>query len=627
MDELSRGIINFLLKETFSTSAHMAEIFNVSEKTIRNRIKDIEEELTYNGGLIVSRRGLGYSINIIDKELFDDWFYSDKRGNIPVLPHERLLYIVKLLLLSDDYILIDDLSEKICVSRNTVSADIKQVSQLLSKYGLKIIRKPYYGIRVEPNELSIRTCLSSLFGNDLFPEYDDIYKGCGRILRDIFIQNNVATSIERYQEIAGHLAITCFRIRNNHYLVFDDAKRNALKKYLGNVQRAIGEQVKNQLEKCFGLSLTDDEMLGICYKIAALTNLNAYGNQISFDGEIDRLGYEMLVEVKEVLKIDLTNNWELRACLNRHLYPLILRLVFGVQVENPALEMIKKKYSYAYNVAACASTVLMKKYKCSISVDEIAFIAVIMAIALDKSKRQTRRKNIIIVCLSGQNTSKLFVYMYKKSFGDYLGDIYQCSVHELENFDYKGKHIDYCFTTIDNLEIQLPVPLFHISLFPDESEIEKYRHILSTESINTLCESFLDKDLFISELRCKDKVEAIDEMIEVISNKYSLPSNFKDLILERESYGLTSFGTRVAMPHPCRVCTKENIVCIAVLKDAMLWNEDEINVIILTSFSENMEEDTSPFIEAVSNFICDDEKISDLINNSSFDTFIKILGS
>lgn len=116
-------------------------------------------------------------------------------------------------------------------------------------------------------------------------------------------------------------------------------------------------------------------------------------------------------------------------------------------------------------------------------------------------------------------------------------------------------------------------------------------------------------------------------MIEVISNKYTLPSNFKDLILERESYGLTAFGTRVAMPHPCRVCTKENIVCIAVLKDAMLWNEDEINVIILTSFSENMEEDTSPFIEAISNFICDDEKISELINNSSFDTFIKILGS
>lgn len=248
MDELSRGIINFLIKEAFSTSANMAEIFNVSEKTIRNRIKEIEEELTYNGGLIVSRRGLGYSINIIDKELFDDWFYSDKNSNLPVLPHERLLYIVKFLLLSDDYILIDDLSEKICVSRNTVSADIKQVSRLLAKYGLKIIRKPYYGIKVELNELNIRTCLSSLFGNDLFPEYDDVYNGCRKMLREIFIQNNVATSIERYQEIASHLAVTYFRIRNSHYLVFDETKRNTLKKYLENVQGMIGKQVKNSLK-------------------------------------------------------------------------------------------------------------------------------------------------------------------------------------------------------------------------------------------------------------------------------------------------------------------------------------------------------------------------------------------
>ena len=97
--------------------------------------------------------------------------------------------------------------------------------------------------------------------------------------------------------------------------------------------------------------------------------------------------------------------------------------------------------------------------------------------------------------------------------------------------------------------------------------------------------------------------------------------------MERESYGLTTFGTRVAMPHPGKVCTKENIICIAVLSEAMTWNVDDINVIILTSFSENMEDDSSIFIEAISNFVCDDEKISELIKKPTFNNFVKILGS
>ena len=35
MDKLTHEIISYLLKESFSTSSHMAELFNVSEKTIK----------------------------------------------------------------------------------------------------------------------------------------------------------------------------------------------------------------------------------------------------------------------------------------------------------------------------------------------------------------------------------------------------------------------------------------------------------------------------------------------------------------------------------------------------------------------------------------------------------------
>ena len=60
-------------------------------------------------------------------------------------------------------------------------------------------------------------------------------------------------------------------------------------------------------------------------------------------------------------------------------------------------------------------------------------------------------------------------------------------------------------------------------------------------------------------LECCDKKDAIAQMIAKIRDYYEIPDDFEELVMQRERYGMTSFGNLAATPHPTKVCTKENI--------------------------------------------------------------------
>jgi len=70
MDSLSVSIIELLRQKNDFTSEQLGKILSVSERTIRNRIKDINEMLINHGGVVVSQRGQGYHLDIINNDLF-----------------------------------------------------------------------------------------------------------------------------------------------------------------------------------------------------------------------------------------------------------------------------------------------------------------------------------------------------------------------------------------------------------------------------------------------------------------------------------------------------------------------------------------------------------------------------
>lgn len=624
MDSLSIGIVEVLKQGNNYTSEQLGKIFSVSEKTIRNRIKEINEEIINHGAVIDSQRGKGFTLDIINSSLIDEWLTKQHDDNslFPSTPEERMLFIVEYLLKQKDYVYIDDLCNILFVARNTMSQDIKKVEQVLHKYNLAIDRRPNYGIKISGKEINKRLCIIDYLNNK---QHNDKLNKVSQImvfgdtLSQEFYKAEFVTSVENYLAIKNVLFVTYSRLKDGFEIDFDKKYEKELKDSIQKEILDIVDNIVKDLKKDYSILDNPSEKLYLALQIAGRGNIKN-NSSAKTNTNIDEIVQNMLLEIKNGLKVDFTNDFDLIMSLKHHMTAFDIRMKYYIPVENPILDVIKKNYSLAYALASYSCNYLSEYYDKPIKEDEIGFIAVIYALALDRKNKPIKKKNVVIVCASGNATSKFFVHRYKELFKDYLGNVYECSGKDITNFDFIGKKIDYCFTTIDTL-FNLPVPCYKISLFPSESEIEEFKGIFASTDKDELLKYYNER-LFIPHLKAKNKKDAIKKMINHINDEYDIPDNFYDLIMQREKYGLTSFGNMVAIPHPSIICTIENIVCVAILDEPINWGSNDVQLILLLSLSTDENQDTSTFIEATSGFISDENAVKDLVKNPTFENLI-----
>ena len=127
----------------YLTGQKLSQLLNVSSKTIRNEIK-ILNQLMNNFALIQSIPSHGYQISIFDDDLFNCWI--DKVSKqwsyfIPTNPLERAYYILGLMLESQEFIKIDDISDILFIDRTPVSRSLKYIRERLNDFDLKIVQK------------------------------------------------------------------------------------------------------------------------------------------------------------------------------------------------------------------------------------------------------------------------------------------------------------------------------------------------------------------------------------------------------------------------------------------------------------------------------------------------------
>jgi len=629
MDSLSVSIIELLRQKNDFTSEQLGKILSVSERTIRNRIKDINEMLINHGGVVVSQRGQGYHLDIINNDLFGKWLDSihDEAEIIPNSPEERANYIINYLLDQKEYVLIDDLCDLLYVARNTMTADLKKVEQILYKYNLSIERRPNYGIRIAGKEADKRQCIIDyLMRNQAYLKTKlknvSSMMVFGDALSREFHMNEFVTSVDNYRDIKNMVYVTYKRAKNGFPIDFDEAYKRNVKERIPEAIVSLTDRFISLIGSDYSALNNEDEKLYIAMQIAGRGNI-INGQKQTTNIDIDELINNMLLEVKKGLKVDFTGDFDLLMALKNHMEALDIRMKYYISIDNPIISEVKKKYSLAYALAAYACNYLSEHYGKRISEDEVGYIAILFELALEKKNKPVSKKNVVIVCASGNSTSRFFVHKYKEAFGSYLENVYECSAKEINDFDFAGKKIDYCFTTL-NVDFVLPVPCYRISVLPSEGEIKKFQKIFDMDNLSYLLQ-YYDEQLFIPHLKADTKENALEQMCEFISSRTEVPDNFLDMVLSREKHGLTSFGNLAATPHPDRTCTERNVVCIGILDEPINWGSNDVQVIILMSLSTDEQQDSRLFIETLTEFISNEDTVKDLINNRTFDNLIRLL--
>lgn len=610
----------------------LAGVFDVSDRTIRTYVKKLNGQLE-PAAHIHKARGGGYSLVVTDRDAFDRLVQASSEGGIRALPSTpggRVSYLLSDLLCRTGWITLDDLSEILFVSRNAISGDLKRVEEQLGRFDLSLERRPHYGIRVRGSEMSRRLCLANITLDNLMDSRaDDDNRASLNVIAhcvdEVIAEEGFQINSAAYQNLMVHIAIAVRRIREGCYVPMDAEHLEHLR---SSREFAVAGRIASGIEEAFSINLPQEEVAYIAIHLAGKQSLYAGPDDedkgLVISDEVWNVVSEMLELIWDSYHFDLRGDLELHMNLARHIVPLAVRLKYRMHIDNPLLADIKERFTLAYSMALDSSMILAQKYGNRLSDDEAGYIALAFALALERQKGEAPRKNILVVCASGQGSAKLLEYRYRQEFGSLVDRVVTCDASHVDSVDMTG--IDYVFTTVP-LHCSLLVPVRQVSFFLDDEDMKDLRDLLSDVGLSGSLAPFFAPELFVTDLDVSDKREAIERLCECVAECRKVPSDFCELVLRREELAQTSFGNQVAMPHPVQAVSDDTFVCVGLLSHAIEWNGQAVRAVFLVSVSKAKNKKLESFYRSMAKLLTNKEAIQKLVGNQMWGTLVELLNT
>ena len=619
MENLVVRIFRILKDGKYHTSLELADILNISDRTCRKYIKILSEILIKKNVEIESKPRFGYLLK--DNNISENELFHDDVKKIPNSANDRVMYLINKLIHDGGYIKLFDVSEEIYISSKTLSQDLKKVEELLENYNLTLDRKPYYGIRLQGDEINIRNfhidiLEKRLNENDI---EDDIKLKIVEIAENIslnFREKNIKISDISLQNLAISFYVTLNRIDKN-YLIEDiiENEDELFKVKKGEIKACIND-LKNIFNLKKDMSERDIDYLTIRFMT---TETMTYSSIKNLDvKDIQKLIEDIFFYINVTFKIDLSNDEMLYKNLYTHLIALVIRLRFGIKIQNPLIDDIKKNIPFEYNLSQYVCSRIGEKYSKELSEDEVGYIAVILHMAKEINKRN-RKKNILLICPSGRGISKFLTYTFKNSFSEYLNEINACGLSDLKYINLD--EIDIVFSLVDD-KLNINKPVYKIKYFLNSDDLENIKKILddNKEYVN----SIFTKELFFhfeEEINKKD-------LISFVSNKFKEYIKFNDdlesLIIEREKLGMTESREDVAIPHPIHVIPSVNKIAVCLLDKSIKWINNEVKIVLFMLIN-NSNGENEKIYKLLTKVVNDKKIIDKILKNPIYENYINIL--
>lgn len=475
-----------LLNHLNKSIEKVSEELNISERTIRYRIEDLndffsDENIDYK--VIIENRvikGFG-DLEIVKKELGEK--------NYTFSQSERIEMISLLLLMSSYGCKADEICDFIDISRSTFKGDMRIVREKFQEQGLKIISKANKGLIVQGSEIVIRKLLLEKFKKSFEVEdkklrfFEKISNKKTGIIKNYIKTEDILSASEYLEQVKKDLnkkiSDEAYQILIIYILILIKRLENdlALDKNIQNQEfikstadfDAVKANIK-MLEKNNSFLVNEFEIMKITEFILGSHTYNFkysfYENWIY----IEKLADELINKVSEKININILNDTTLRDGLINHLIPTIYRLKNDIELENSIHEEIIEQYPVLYSEVKSALKKIEDFIGKEFSENETSFFVVHFVLSIKRMvERLETKKKILIVCGLGYGTSNLLKQEMEDFFDIEVKDL--VPLNNLKNIDING--IDFIITTAAINKNEFPVPVIKVnSILTKENIIE-----------------------------------------------------------------------------------------------------------------------------------------------------------
>lgn len=633
---------HLLVSDAPVKSEYLAKLIQVTSRTIRSDIRELDDFLNKHGATIEPVRSRGYALKITDDRAFRDLLqqlFVVNEPNDPASPEYRQLYMIRRLLIADHFLKLEDLADELYVSRSTLNNDFKEVKQILQAYGISIETRPNYGIRLKGDEMRLRFCMSEFIINRSSDEQIDRLENAPRILapgemtliRGIILEQiqkfGVALSDVAFNNLVIHMAIACKRIRDGNQVAMHSAEIADIR---GSEEFKAAEQIAALIGEELGMVFPEAEVAYISLHLSGNKWLAGIKDQRTesitpeklLDARIYELGKSILAEIDRDLNLNISHDSELLMGICLHLKPALNRVKYGMNIRNPLLDHVKTNYPLAFQAGVIAAKLIESKLNIAIPEAEMGYLAIHVGAAIERQRMTSRPKRCLVVCTSGVGSARLLQYKLQSTFGARLEVAETTPYYKLPQIPLHA--IDFVVSTVP-IPQTLPIPVVVVQTLLGTGDMDKIEALLSGKKEHPL--RYIREDLVFLQQSFTSKEEVISFLGKHMHTAGLIRSaeGFIGLVLEREHAAPTAYGNLVAIPHPLIPQSEGTVWAICTLGQPIDWAGKPVQFICLLSIDKNGEEPPTTMYDHLMRIVDHAEIVQQMLNCDSYDEFTRIL--
>ncbi len=576
-----KQILQRLLQESAAVSVkYLAEQIGVSRRTVQRELESVSASLKDYDLAFVSKTGVGIWLEGSRKEkerllaalsAGDDYDVSNRE--------ERRKRLVLEILKEKGLRKLFYYSSKFEVSEATVSADLEAVEGWLARYGLFVIRKPGSGISIEGSEESYRRAIRAfidenldtdimreVYGEDGYDlsSYRVLKKGnIGQILNNDIVKrvmvcltnldhDRVLTLTENsYVGLVIHISIAINRIRKNEVMEYDVNWKQDITR---DEDYELAEKIVQKLEQEFAIDIPKVEVSYICLHLKGAKHEKIQWSedaQMQLENKkLQQLVNEMIDAYDKKQAYLLKQDDGFIQGLLAHLQPTLIRLVYGMSIQNPVLEDIKVTYPEMYRRCEDVAAVLEGYTGKKVPEQEIGFLTVHFGAAmvrLEGRKEKIRKVQVGVICSSGIGISRLMASKLEKVFH---GRMQLTAYGKYEVTPYVMSRTDFF---ISSIPIEQPdIPVVFVNPLLNEEDIDNIRHMIT--KYERMPKKQKEADEFSMQL----------EEINLVASQINTVIKYMDLfrVDNRISFGelLIAIGEKMSPYSDCQEMIREDLL-------------------------------------------------------------------
>lgn len=651
LNKKEKQIIQYLMKDRdkFVTSKELAAHLNCSDRTIRTYYKTLVEKLDdYSGIDLISKQGYGYKLDVLDDDALADFLeenhINDHHFDYQSITdiNDRYNYLLNKLLFEQNEIYFDDLIDELYVSRSTLSSDFKKIRQKFKPYHLKIESKANKGVYVTGSERDKRRFIMDYFISsgfiDTMHSYVDnellnqriSFEELTIIVLDECREGGLKLSDFVIQNLVIHIALAIRRITEGFKISKLEEEELKLREL---PERQIADNILKRVSVSTGIDFPAEEVDYITLHLIS----KSHGNARYVSESMQERMRQELIDSIEKINPEVKNDFQLIEGLLAHLSTMLIRLEGKVVLENPLTTEIQANYQEMYQLAEQVITTMPTFQSFSLTPNEIAYIALHFMAAKERYKEQ-RKYNVLVICATGYGSAQMLKSRIENELGNLISITDVIGYYEIN--DEKLKGIDFIVSSIDLSNLIFNIPVFTVSVFLTDEELQEIKHGISHLNTSTSLRKMEDEtselsvrevfdDYFSKEaffiLSNVSKDEVLRKLVKSISKHENdqFEKRMLDMMKQREAMSSIIFGEHIAVPHPMKAVGSKHHFAVALIQDELLWDDQypSIKIVFLMSMSIHENDGLPELTSAIVDLVDEPDLQEQMLACQSFEEF------